>query len=131
MGFVIDTDVLINAERQRSHFAKIIRHDPLAEYFISAITVSELFHGLERASTEKQKSDRTQFLDTVLSNFRVLSIDTETAKIHAKIWADLVARNAMIGIHDSWIAATCILHAHSLITLNRKDFERIHGLNLA
>ncbi|HET6402218.1 MAG TPA: PIN domain-containing protein [Candidatus Kapabacteria bacterium] len=131
MGFVSDKDVLINAERQRSHLADLVRRDPLAEYFISAITVSELFHGFERASNEKQRTDRRKFLDTVLSNFRVLPIDTEIAKVHATIWADLVARNEMIGLHDSWIAATCIYHGHSLITLNRRDFERVRGLNLA
>ncbi len=131
MGFVIDTDVLINAERQRSRLSDIVRHDPMAEYFISAITVSELFHGLERASSEQLRKERIQFLDAVLNNFRVLPIDSETAKIHAKIWADLVKRNEMIGLHDSWIAATCMYGAHSLITLNKRDFERVRGLNLA
>ena len=130
MGFVIDTDVLINAERQRSQLANIVLRDPLAEYFISAITVSELFHGFERASTEEQQHDRSQFLDTVLSNFRVIPIDADTAKVHATIWADLVKRNEMIGLHDSWIAATCIRHGHSLITLNKRDFERVRGLSL-
>jgi predicted nucleic acid-binding protein len=131
MGFVIDSDVLINAERQRSQLADLVRRDPQAEYFISAITVSELFHGYERASNEMRRNDRSQFLDTILNNFRVLPIDTETAKVHAKIWANLVERNEMIGLHDSWIAASCIHHGHSLITLNRRDFERVTELSLA
>ena len=131
MDFVIDSDVIINGERQRTHLAYIVRRDPHAEYFISAITVSELFHGFERASSEKHRNDRSKFLDTILTNFRVLTIDTETAKIHAKIWADLVTRNEMIGIHDSWIAASCIRYGHSLITLNKRDFGRVNGLILA
>jgi tRNA(fMet)-specific endonuclease VapC len=131
MGFVIDSDVAINAERQRKKLSDLIIQDPTAEYFISVITVSELFHGYERATNEKVRDERKQFIESILNHFRVISIDAETAKIHAKIWAGLQERHEMIGVHDSWIAASCLYYGHTLITLNLRDFERIPGLRLA
>ena len=35
----------------------------------------------------------------------------------------------MIGLHDSWIAATCLAYNLTLITGNLREFKRVPGLN--
>jgi tRNA(fMet)-specific endonuclease VapC len=36
----------------------------------------------------------------------------------------------MIGVHDSWIAATCLAHGLKLVTGNEREFKRVPGLEL-
>ena len=39
-------------------------------------------------------------------------------------------RSELIGAHDLWLAATCVGHGLSLVTLNGREFERVPGLDL-
>lgn len=36
----------------------------------------------------------------------------------------------MIGVHDSWIAATCIALNLTLVTANVREFNRVPGLRV-
>src|ERR1017187_3405728 len=125
MGLVIDTGVTIEAERKRLRLSEILGDIPDSECFLSVITLSELLHGVERASTPQLRQKRIEFLNPILQRYPILPIDSEVARVHAVIWADLLSRGSMIGFHDLWIAATYIHHGHEIITLNQKDFRRV------
>jgi tRNA(fMet)-specific endonuclease VapC len=114
MGIVIDTNVLINEERGKSGLREAIGNAADSECHLSVITMNELLHGLFRAPAHPKAAERRIFLTRIFSRFRILNIDQETAEIHAVLWADLVSRNEMIGVHDSWIAATCLQYGHEL-----------------
>ena len=47
-------------------------------------------------------------MEATLARFPTLEIDLEVARTHAALWSDLAQRGEMIGVHDSWLAATCI-----------------------
>ena len=36
----------------------------------------------------------------------------------------------MIGIHDSWLAATCLAHGLQLATCNLREFKTVSGLDV-
>lgn len=73
---------------------------------------------------------RSAFVEGILERFAILDIDVVTARAHAQLWADLSLAGALVGPHDLWLAATCIAHGMTLITANRREFERVRGLSV-
>jgi len=131
MGLILDSSVLIAAERGRLRFADFctsLVDDPL---FIAAITASELLHGVERAGTPALRKKREVFVEAILSRLQILEFDLDVARHHARLWAALSARGTMIGPHDLQIAATALRHGFSLATLNLDEFQRVPALTLA
>jgi tRNA(fMet)-specific endonuclease VapC len=60
----------------------------------------------------------------------ILNIDEETCKIFGKERGRLRAAGLMIGDCDLLIGATALRHNLTLLTNNRRHFERIEGLRL-
>ena len=128
MGLVIDSSVLIDYERKRLDLDAKIQGREAEEFFLVVITASELLHGVVRASDPQIKAKRGAFVEGILVRFPILEIDINVARVHAQIWADLASKGKMIGMNDSWIAATCIAHGYTLVTSNPRDFEKVPGL---
>jgi tRNA(fMet)-specific endonuclease VapC len=130
MGILIDGDVLIGLERKGTELAGRIAGREEDEIFLSVVSASELLHGVHRASTPKARASRLAFVEAVLSSFPVLEIDLATARSHAQLWSQLEHRGEMIGVHDSWLAATCLAHGLKLATGNVREFTRVPGLKI-
>ena len=94
------------------------------------ITVSELLHGVHRA-TGAVRSRRLAFAEHLLASLAVVPISIPVARIHSEIHADLAASGEIVGAHDLWIGArTAIAHDLGLLTRNAGDFVRIPGLRV-
>ena len=130
MGYLIDSSVLIDFERQQSDLQTRIKGREEDMFFLSVISASELLHGVHRAIDPHIKARRYAFVEAILERFPILSIDVSIARQHARLWAEMKNQGAVIGLHDSWLAATCLAYGLTLITLNRRDFERVAGLSL-
>ncbi|MFC1652893.1 type II toxin-antitoxin system VapC family toxin [Planctomycetota bacterium] len=130
MGLLIDSNILIGFERQAVDINALIKGREQELFFISVISTSELLHGVHRAKTRKTKATRLAFVEAVLASIPILDIDLATARCHAQLWSDLSKRGNMIGVHDSWIAATCLAHGLKLVTENEQEFRRVPGLDL-
>jgi tRNA(fMet)-specific endonuclease VapC len=130
MGVILDSSLLIAAERQRFDLRAFHFAHATETFHLAAITASELLHGVERASELKTKNRRSQFVEDVLSDFVVIAFSLPEAREHARLWAALEARGQMIGPHDLEIAATAQAHGFSVATLNMDEFQRVPGLNL-
>ncbi len=128
MGFLLDSNVLIDLERGRIELEPHIALREDEEFFLSVITASELLHGVFRAQKPEQKNRRSAFVEAVLDRFPILDIDLSVARIHAQLWAQMESEGNMIGLHDSWIAATALAHGLTLVTANLDEFNRIPGL---
>lgn len=129
MGILIDTSILINFERANTDVSAYIQGREKEEAFLSVISASELLHGVHRAATSGIKAKRLAFVEGVLAALPILEVGLETARSHAQLWADLARRGEMIGVHDSWLAATCLAHGLRLATGNLRGFERVPGLD--
>jgi predicted nucleic acid-binding protein len=128
MGFLIDSAVLIAMERERltlDKFAADLSDHLLA---ISAITASELLHGVHRARDAQIRQKRSKFVEHLLNLFPVIAVDLEVARVHAELWAALQSRGEMIGAHDLLIAATARSLDYGVVTLNAAEFQRVPGL---
>lgn len=128
MGLLIDTDVLILADRRRTG----LDFSPWRQYgaaYISAVTASELLVGVHRAQTEAQRARRTAFVESILGALPALPFDLETARVHAQLLAAL-PRNETVGAHDILIAATALRHGYPVLTHNGRDFRKLAGVEV-
>lgn len=130
MGLILDTSVLIAAERHRLDLAKLLADQGDHPVRLACITAAELLHGIHRAATSLQQSRRAQFVDDVLRIFPSVPFDLAIARRYAALWASLEKTGQMIGMHDIQIAATALDLNYRIATLNTKDFARIQGLEL-
>lgn len=127
MAVLIDTTVLVNAERRGQSLDEAIGDQDRA---ISVITTSELLHGVHRAPVGAVRARRSAFVEHVISGIEPLPITTTVARAHAEIWAELERSGDLIGAHDLWIAATALSHGMGVATANTRDFERVPGLTV-
>ena len=130
MGVMLDSSEIIALERNRGVVESLIAGREDEPFGISVVTVAELLHGVERADTETRKIRRQAFVEKVIELIPVFPFDMGAARIYAKIWASLVQRSFTVGAHDLIIAATAISMDYTVITSNRRDFEKIEGLRL-
>jgi predicted nucleic acid-binding protein len=130
VGILIDASVLIEAERGSLDIAKLVKGREDESFYLSVITASELLHGVWRAKDAKTRSKRAAFVESILSQFPMLTIDLTTARIHAQLWAELESKGHPIGPHDTWLAAACIAHGLVLATGNVSDFQKVPGLQV-
>lgn len=132
MGLILDSSLLIASEKRCFDLAGFLEEAAaMQSVHLAAITVSELWHGVERADSAERKKNRLQFVQKVLDNIPVIPFGVEEARTHARIWADLARKGQMIGAYDLLIAATAVNANHQLATSNRGEFQRVSGLQLA
>ncbi len=130
MGFLIDTSVLIAAERGRFSLADLaaaLGEEPQA---LAAITASELLHGVHRAKDPAIRERRLRFVEFIHALFPIVPFDLDAARVHAALWARLEEQGQVIGAHDLLIAATARMLDYGVITLNQDEFQRIPDLTI-
>jgi tRNA(fMet)-specific endonuclease VapC len=127
MAVIIDADVIIRTEKGKFDLYEWTASLPGEKFELAAITVAELWHGLERA-TEPHRSRRYQFIQAVLESVPVVPYTMQTAYEHARIWAELESAGRMIGYYDMIVAATALERGSSVATFNRKHFTQVKGL---
>jgi tRNA(fMet)-specific endonuclease VapC len=125
VAVLIDTGLLVDLERgiANPQVEGVIGEEDRA---ISVITVSELLHGVHRASG----AQRSAFVEHLLAGMRASEISEHVSRAHADIWSQLAAKGEVIGAHDLWIAATALAHGMGLATGNTREFKRVPGLRL-
>lgn len=127
MGLVIDTSVIIAAERGKIDFVKWSNYE---NAYISAIIVAELLIGVSRANTEERRIKRSAFVEHIICSFAILPFGTEEARVYGQILYNLLVAGVTIGTHDMLIAATAIANGYPVLTMNERDFERIKGVEV-
>ena len=130
MGVVLDTSVLVAAERRAVRFEALLESLGEESVAVAAITASELLHGCHRASDPGVRARRAAFVDALLDALPVLPFGLPEARRHAELWAELARTGSVIGPHDLLIAATALAHGHALATVNQREFSRVPGLRL-
>jgi tRNA(fMet)-specific endonuclease VapC len=127
---LIDSSVLIAAERGALNLPARFAEHSTEEFVLSAITVSELLHGLHRARTAEQRARREGIIQDLLDKFPVLPFDLAVARLHARLGAQLAARGIAAGAHDLLIAATALALDAAVAIRDERSFPKIRGLRL-
>lgn len=129
MAIILDADVIIRGERGTFDLRSWLEGHADEQFEVAAITVAELWHGVERA-TGAHKSRRRQYLQAVLAPLPIIPYTELTAREHARTWAELEAVGKMIGFYDVIVAATALERGSTVATFNRRHFECVPGLKV-
>jgi predicted nucleic acid-binding protein len=129
MAVMLDADVIIRGEKGAFDLKGWLTGQAEEEFEIAAITIAELWHGVERA-TGAQRSRRQKYLQAITGLLPVAPYTGDTAREHARIWAELSAAGKMIGYYDLIVAATALERDSTVATFNLKHFSAVPGLKV-
>ena len=129
MAIILDADVIIRGEKGTFDLKGWLAGQPDELFEVAAITVAELWHGVERA-TAAHKVRRQQYLQAVLTPLPIIPYTEQTARVHARIWAELEAAGKMIGSYDVIVAATALERGSDVATFNKRHFDCVPGLKV-
>ena len=130
MAALIDSSVLIAAERGQLEIADLAARYAEDGVAISAVTASELLHGVYRAMSVTQRHRRQAFVEGLIAQLPVVAFDLTVARVHASLWADLAKRGIAVGERDLMIGATAIARDYVVATRDARSFPKIPGLKV-
>lgn len=129
LAIVLDADVIIRGERGTFDLPAWVAGQPGEEFAVAAITVAELWHGVERA-TGVRRAKRQSYPQQFFSAVPVLPYTARTAFEHARLWAALEEKGAMIGFYDVMVAATALERNWPVASFNVRHFRTVDGLKV-
>lgn len=126
MTYLVDTDWVADFLKGRAQAKRLFAQLAPEGLAISLITFDEIYEGIyygENAEAHEQGFRR--FLRWV----DVLPLNRTSMRHFARIRGELRTQGQLIGDMDLVIAATALAHGLTLLTRNRRDFERIPKLH--
>ena len=129
MEIILDADVIISGEKNTFDLADWLASRAEDRFEVAAITIAELWHGVERASTT-HRARRQKYLEALVAVLPIIAYTEETAYYHARLWSDLESSGKMIGPYDLIVAATAMQRGSTLATFNQRHFSQVKGLTI-
>ena len=127
MRFLLDTDAAIALIKGRPEALDWLRRRAPVEVALSGVGKAELYYGA-------RKSERVEHNLAVLHRFfepfASIDFDDRAAEEYGVIRADLERMGTPIGPNDLLIAATARSRDLTLVSLNRREFDRVGGLRV-
>jgi predicted nucleic acid-binding protein len=134
MGIVLDSTVLISAERQgrnaRQAIASVCTTTGDTEVALSVVTLIELAHGAARADTLTRREKRQQFIRELLSALPIHPITVPIALRAGHIDGESQTRGVRLALSDLLIGVTALELDYSVATANLRHFQMIPGLKI-
>ena len=127
LQYLIDTDWAI--EYMHSREPVVSRLVELFPYglAISIVSVAELYEG-EINSTNPEREARK--LQEFLTDLAIIPLDDAVCRIFARERSRLRGTGNLIGDLDILIGSTALCHGLTLLTNNRRHFDRLQGLRI-
>lgn len=127
--FCLDTNIIIFALNRRRPGIDLRLQQELATgtpLFVPTVVLFELRYGIAKSSLAAQSS---RLLDAFLvDGFEIVEFDADDAVEAGNVRAELERAGTPIGPFDILIAAQARRRGIALVTLNRREFERVPGL---
>ncbi len=126
MRYLIDSDWVADWLKGRPEAQQLFtKFTPNDELFISLITFGEIYEGIYygRDSKGAEASFRN-----LLRFVEVLPLNRAILRRFARVRGELRAKGQIIGDFDLLIAATALQHGLTLMTRNRRHFDRVPSL---
>jgi len=127
MTYLLDTDWAINALKGRETTTRTLSSLLDRRLFVSRISFAELYDGAFSTVYPEAALGTVRYF---LSAYRTLEVTDATVERFAETRAHLRRRGELIGDFDLLIAATALEHDLTLLTFNRRHFERVPGLRI-
>jgi len=129
VAFLVDADVIIQAERKALDLDAWLLAHPDEEIKLAAITVAELWRSVERG-TGVHRTRRQKFLQKALLAFEIAPYTEMAAMQHARLWADMDSTGQRVSPYDLMLAATALESGAAVVTLNARRFAGFAGLTV-
>ena len=129
MDIILDADVIIGGEKGVFNLQSWLESRAEDRFEVAAITIAELWHGVERGSAA-HRVNRRRYLEALVAALPILPYTEQTAYYHARIWANLEASGKIIGAYDLIVAATALQRGSTLATFNKRHFSQVKGLDI-
>ena len=134
MGVILDSSVLIAAERQgqnaRQMLSAVVRKTGDTEVALSVITLLELAHGAARADTRERKLKREQFIQELITALPIYPVTTTIALRVGRIDGASQSKGIRLPLADLLIAVTALELGYAVATGNLRHFQRIPGVTV-
>ncbi len=131
-GLVLDTSNLITAERRGLGVAEIL--EQIQRIFgetrvgVSAVTIVELAHGVERAKTQEQRRRRQAFIHELRAAVTVYPVTDVIAELAGTVAGREAQRGVILPFADLLIGATALHYGYAVVTENVRHFVMIPDL---
>ena len=129
-----DTDVLTEILLGDAAFVARAAALPLHEQAVPVIVIEEIMRGrlniirqAEAGRTNISLARAYELFEDTFADFRRLHVLSYTLQAET-LYREWRQQGIRLGSHDLRIAAICVAHRATLISRNRRDFERVPGL---
>jgi tRNA(fMet)-specific endonuclease VapC len=126
-SFLIDTDWVIDHFHGVGAVTRRLQALEAQGLALSIISVAELWEGVH-FSRNPARSET--MLNEFLSGVVILGIDVEICRRFGQLRGALRSAGKLLGDFDLLVAATALHHDLTLLTNNRRHFERVAGLRI-
>jgi tRNA(fMet)-specific endonuclease VapC len=123
--YLLDTNIVIYVIKRRPVEVLGVFNENAGRMAISAITLSELFHGAEKSAKVAQN---LAVVEEFASLLEVLPYSAKASQHYGAVRAALEKAGLPIGVNDLHIAAHARSEGLTLVTNNLFEFERVPGL---
>jgi tRNA(fMet)-specific endonuclease VapC len=134
MGLILDSSVLVAAERQGKNARQILTAISTktneTEIGLSVVTLIEFAHGASRADTPERKAKRRQFIRELQTAVPVYSVTAPLGLRAGEIDGENQSRGVRVPLSDLLIGVTALELGYSVATANVRHFQMIPGLSI-
>ena len=127
MRYLVDTDWVIDHLHGRARVVRRLEELAPEGIGLSIVSLAELYEGVYSSTTPQ---DNEKALQAFLAGVDVLTLDDAICRIFAQERGRLRAAGMLIGDFDLLIGATAIRYGLTLLTNNRRHFERLTDLDI-
>ena len=125
LKYLLDTNIVIYVIKRRPIEVMGVFNENAGRMAISAITLSELFHGAEKSGKVAQN---LAVVEEFASLLEVLPYTAKASQHYGAIRSALEKAGQPMGVNDLHIAAHARSEGLTLVTNNLGEFERVPGL---
>lgn len=125
MTYLLDTNVVCETTARLPNARVLTWSEAHAdECCLSCVSLGEIWKGIHLMPEGKRRQAISHWATGVESDFsdRVLALDSGTLKAWGKLYAKHEAKGFNLGILDSLLAATALVHDLMIATRNTADF---------
>jgi len=127
LRYLLDTNIVIYVLKRRPIEVLALFNENASRMAISAITLSELFHGAEKST---RVGDNLVAIEDFCSRLEVLPYGAKAAQHYGAIRAGLEKTGQPIGVNDLHIAAHARSEGLVVVTNNVGEFARVPALQV-
>jgi tRNA(fMet)-specific endonuclease VapC len=127
LKYLLDTNIVIYVMKRRPLEVLNVFNQHANRMAISAITLSELYHGAEKS---QRISDNLLAVEDFCSRLEVLPYSAKASQHYGAIRSALEKMGQPIGVNDIHIAAHARSEGLILVTNNMGEFARVPALQV-